>query len=147
MTERERFLETLLYGRPDRIPFQPGGPRESTLAAWRRQGLPEGANWLEFLRQTLGMAPSPSVKRGQPGVSFRMIPEFEEKIIERRERTLVVQDWKGNICEISHKFDTRYLRNAIDFVTRTWIKCPVETRDDWEAMKRRYDPDDPVRHP
>jgi uroporphyrinogen decarboxylase len=39
------------------------------------------------------------------------------------------------------------LRNAIDFVTRRWIKCPVETREDWEDMKRRYDPDDKSRFP
>jgi hypothetical protein len=47
-----------------------------------------------------------------------MIPEFEEKVIERKERSQIVQDWKGNICEISNEFDIRYLRNAIDFVTR-----------------------------
>jgi len=62
----------------------------------------------------------------------RMIPEFEEKVIERRERTLIVQDWKGNICEISDEFDVTYLRMAKDFVTRRWHRFPVRTRDDWE---------------
>lgn len=145
MTERERFLETLLFGRPDRVPLQPGGPRESTLAAWRRQGLPGGANWLDFLLATLGVEKPPAIDRTQPRVNFHMIPEFEEKVIERRQRTLVVQDWKGNICEISDRFDTRYLRSAIDFVTRRWIKCPVETRDDWEQMKTRYRVDERAR--
>jgi len=145
MTERERFLETLLFGRPDRIPFQPGGPRESTLAAWHQQGLPEGVPWLQFLSETLGLERPPQTEGIQPRVNFRMIPEFEEKVIERRARTLVVQDWKGNVCEISDQYDTRYLRNAIDFVTRRWIKCPVETRDDWERMKARYRADDPLR--
>ncbi len=145
MTERERYIETLLFGRPDRIPFSPGGARESTLAAWRTQGLPEGADWMTHLRETIGLAPPPAGRRIRPGVNFRMMPEFEEKVIERRERSLVVQDWKGNICEISDKFDTRHLRNAIDFVTRSWIRCPVESRADWEDMKRRYDPDEPGR--
>jgi uroporphyrinogen decarboxylase len=76
-----------------------------------------------------------------------MIPQFEEKVIERGERSQIVQDWKGNICEIGNEFGLEHLRNAIDFVTRRWVKCPVETRADWEDMKRRYDPDDPSRFP
>ncbi len=146
MNERQRFLETLLFGRPDRVPFSPGGPRESTLAAWRGQGLPEGAGWFAFLLETLGIEPPPAIDRPQPALNFRMIPEFEEKVLERRERTLIVQDWKGNICEILDRYDTRYLRNAIDFVTRRWIRCPVQTRADFEQMKTRYRPDEPARY-
>lgn len=147
MTERERYLETLFFGKPDRIPFMPGGPRESTLKRWHRDGLPEGSNWESEMRKAIGIEPAPSGPR--PGVSIRhtMIPEFEEKVIEEREETWVVQDWKGNICEISKEFDVTYLRSARDFCTRSWIKCPVENRDDWEAMKTRYNPDEPGRVP
>jgi uroporphyrinogen decarboxylase len=74
-----------------------------------------------------------------------MIPEFEEKVIEVRESSQIVQDWKGNICEIGLEFGTEYLREAIDFVTRRWIKCPVESRDDWEAMKQRWDDPEMIR--
>ncbi len=146
MTPRERFLETLLYGRPDRVPFAPGGPRESTLRRWRSEGLPEDANWLAYLHEQIGIEPP---EAGGPGVFIRhtMIPEFEEKVIEEKEDSLVVQDWKGNICEISKRFDVTYLRSARDFVTRKWIKCPVENREDWEQMKTRYDPEDPSRVP
>ena len=76
-----------------------------------------------------------------------MIPQFEEKIIEEKENSRIVQDWKGNICEIDKKLTVEYLRNAIDFVTRRWIKCPVENRKDWEDMKRRYNANDPKRLP
>ncbi len=145
MTERERCLQTLLFGQPDRIPFHPGGPRESTRAVWREQGLPEGADWHACLLETLGIEPPPAIERIVPKADFRMIPHFQEKVIERREATLVVQDWKGNICEISDQFDATYLRNPIDFVTRRWIKCPVGTRDDWEEMKRRYNVGEPGR--
>jgi uroporphyrinogen decarboxylase len=58
-----------------------------------------------------------------------------------------VQDWKGNICEIGKQFDPSFLRGAPDFVTRSWLKCPVESRDDWPDMRRRYDPDQPGRFP
>jgi uroporphyrinogen decarboxylase len=137
---RERFVETLTFGRPDRVPFSPGGPRESTLAAWRTQGLPADAAWFPHLLRTLGIDSAPTGQRSAAdvGVDFRMIPQFEERVLERRDGHLIVQDWKGNVCEIADTFDVTYLREAKDFVTRRWIRCPVETRDDWERMKERY---------
>ena len=53
MTARERFIETLTFGTPDRVPFQPGGPRESTVAKWREQGLPAGRPWSEVLHEEI----------------------------------------------------------------------------------------------
>jgi uroporphyrinogen decarboxylase len=148
MTERERYRATLRHQQPDRVPFEPGFGRRSTLAAWHRQGLPADVqNYHAFVRQLLGMAPSPTRPVVTPGVDFLMIPQFEEKVLEVRGDTQIVQDWKGNICEISTQFDPTYLRNPIDFVTRSWLKCPVETRADWPDLERRYDPHDPARFP
>ena len=150
MNNRERHLAALLFEKSDRIPFMPGGPRESTLKAWHQQGLPENVNWLSYLAEQIGV----KLDRGSPaqgiGVNFNMIPEFERKIVEKKADSLVVQDWKGNICEISDDYDPTYLGGTggkCDFVTRRWIKCPVENRDDWEKMKIRYDPNDPARFP
>lgn len=147
MNERERWLETLLFGKPDKIPFVPGSPRESTLRLWRQSGLSEDADWYSAVQEHVGIERPRDESRPNVWIRHTMIPEFEEKIIEERRDHLIVQDWKGNICEISNQFDVSYLRSAKDFVTRRWIKCPVETRDDWEAMKGRYDPDDPARVP
>ena len=148
MTPRERMLAALCFGKPDRVPLRPGGGRRSTLKTWHEQGLPESVkNYAEYAyRQAGGTLPW---EPGGPGfpVNERMIPLFEQKILEERERSRVVQDWKGNICEIENIFTPEYLLNAIDFVTRRWIKCPVETRADWEDMKRRYDADAPERLP
>ncbi len=148
MNMRERFLETLLFGKPDKIPFTPGGGRKSTRERWHREGLPaEEKNVQAYAYRMAGG----SEELPRAGCSFfvdeRMRPHFEEKVIERKETSQIVQDWKGNICEISNEFTTEYLRNAIDFVTRRWIKCPVENRSDWESMKARYNPDDPERFP
>jgi len=160
MTPRERYIETLTFGRPDRVPFSPGGPRESTLRRWRSEGLPEGVNWFDHLRELLKIereesrpvpGPGASSERTHPplalDVDFRMIPQFEEKVLEHRDGHYVVQDWKGNVCEIADNFDVTYLRQAKDFVTRRWIRCPVATRADWEAMKDRYAADAPGRFP
>lgn len=147
MTPRERYIQTLTFGNPDRIPFTPGGPRESTLRRWHSEGLPEGVGWGQYLRETLSLADESFRPAAPLGVDHRMIPQFEEKVLEHRDGHYICQDWKGNVCEISDEFDVTYLRQAKDFVTRRWIKCPVETRDDWERMKTRYDADDPARFP
>ncbi len=147
MTERERHLATLLFQKPDRVPFCPGHGRKSTLAAWHQQGLPQDVkDYHAFVRQLIGIEATPAVEHLDIGVDFRMIPQFPEEVLERRPAapgstgpgTLIVRDWKGNICEISDQYDVTYLREAVDFVTRTWIRCPIASRDDWEAMKDRY---------
>ena len=51
MTHRERFLETLLFGAPDRIPFTPGGGRESTRRAWREQGCPPDRDYMDVIHE------------------------------------------------------------------------------------------------
>jgi len=148
MTPRQRFIETLTFGNPDKVPFNPGGPRESTVANWHRQGLPEGVKWRPYLLEQLGVEDDrPKTKKVSLGVNYQMMPEFEEKVLEHTGGHYIVQDWKGNVCEISDRFDVSYLRGARDFVTRRWIKCPVAGRDDWEQMKARYDIDTPGRFP
>jgi uroporphyrinogen decarboxylase len=155
MTPRQRFVAALTFGTPDRIPFIPGFGRKATQETWHRQGLPEHVTDVDaYVRKLMGMPPDPPVEQISLDANFLMIPQFEEKVLERRpppspgaRGTLVVQDWKGNICEISDEFDVTYLRNPVDFVTRSWIKCPVESRADWIRMAARYDSADPRRLP
>ena len=99
MNPRERYLATLLFGTPDRIPFEPERPKESTLAAWHTQGLPQGVDWLAHLLQTLGIEPEETIPPVNLGVDSQMIPQFEEKVLERRDGHVVVQDWSGSVCE------------------------------------------------
>lgn len=146
MNPRERYLETLLFGQPDRVPLSPGGPRESTLAAWHTQGLSEDAHWLTALAAEVGVPLEAfDATHGLPE-AFRMIPTFEEKVLEHRDGHYIVVDWMGAITEISDVYDYTYIRNAKDFVTRKWHQWPVQSRADWEEKIRwRYDPADPAR--
>lgn len=146
LSARERYINTLLFEKTDRVPLIPGYGRESTRNRWYQEGLPkETENITEYAyRQAGGTMDWP--EEGEDFfVNTQMIPIFEEKVIEKRENSQIVQDWKGNICEIGLEFSVLHLREPIDFCTRKWIKCPVETREDWEKMKRRYDVNDPAR--
>lgn len=135
----------------------PGEPRESTLAAWRAQGLPADRHYLDVIyeivddaRAAKGLPPGDydsTQTRTDPGVSFQMIPAFEEKVLEHKDGHYIVQDWMGAITEISDIYDYTYIRSARDFVTRKWHKFPVENRADWEQMTRRFDPKHPKRFP
>ena len=148
MNGRTRFVQSLLFRTTDRIPLVPGAGRRSTLHNWHRQGLPEDVQDIaeHAYREAGGTLDWPREGEGFP-TNERMIPQFEEKVLERKRDSQIVQDWKGNICEISNDYSLEHLRSAIDFVTRRWIRCPVTTGDDWRDMKRRYDPGDPARFP
>ena len=147
MNPRERYREALLFGKPDKVPFSPGGGRESTRAAWHRQGLPEGQSPVSAMMEAIGFPQEPAGPRVSPGVSFVMVPTFEEKVLEHKDGHYVVRDWMGAVTEISDKYDYTYIRSARDFVTRKWHKFPVESRADWDEMKWRYDPAAPERLP
>lgn len=147
MNFRSRFIASLDFSKPDKVSFIPGGPRESTLKRWHSEGLPDNSDYMEMLCSIIGI-PYEKTEGAQPiRVLFRMNPMFEEKILEHKNGHYIVQDWMGAIVEISDSYNFSYLRAAKDFVTRKWHKFPVETRKDWEEMKKRYNPDDPERFP
>lgn len=147
MDQRERYIKTLTFETPDKIPFSPGGPRESTLARWRSEGLPEDADYMDAVIGELGIEKEPPARGANLGVDFRMIPWFEEKVLEHRDGHYIVRDWMGAVTEISDRYDYTYIRNAKDFVTRKWHSFPVKNREDWEDMKTRFLPDAKGRFP
>jgi len=51
MNSRERFRETMQYGKPDRVPYFEEGIRKEVLKAWRHQGMPPEAD-LSHMFQT-----------------------------------------------------------------------------------------------
>jgi len=145
MNMRQRYRETILFGNPDKIPLALGGPRESTLNAWKSQGLDRP--YKDALVETLGIPKDALLNIEHLAVSTRMIPAYEPIILDHRDGHYLIRDHMGATVEISDEFDPSYLRSAKDFVTRKWHKHPVENRDDWLEMKKRYDPENPERFP
>jgi uroporphyrinogen decarboxylase len=95
---------------------------------------------VDAYHEILGIPKEESRPQPAIGVSFQMIPIFEEKVLEHKDGHYIVRDWMGAITEISDEFDYTYIRGAKDFVTRKWHRFPVQNRDDWEEMKTRFDP-------
>jgi uroporphyrinogen decarboxylase len=69
MNSRERFLETMRYGSPDRVPYFEEGIRREVLREWRKQGLPRDANIAQIFpsdrREVIepDLEPSPKFKK------------------------------------------------------------------------------------
>lgn len=133
MTPRERFLAIARREPADRMPYVFGGPRASTFAAWRKQGLSEEqqANWHQFT----GGDGSTSIGKLYCGP----VPPFEEIVIEERGNYRIWRDHWGV------KRRDAINQPTAGFVTRSYIEHAVKNRDDWEEMKKRFDPHSPER--
>ncbi|NPV07462.1 MAG: hypothetical protein HPY83_05780 [Anaerolineae bacterium] len=130
MTDRERFLETMRFGCPDRVPYAFGGPRQATMAAWYYQGLKRDAD--------LHRAMEYDDWRGVP-IDMLPLPRFDEVTLEVRGDKRVWIDELGTT-----RLDQK---NPLTpgFVTRTWLDFPVKTRADFREMTKRYLPEAPGR--
>ena len=49
MNSRRRFLETMQYGTPDRVPYFEEGIRDEVIKAWHSQGLPPNVDVSKLL--------------------------------------------------------------------------------------------------
>jgi len=134
MTERERFLCVIRGQRPDRMPFWYGGPRDSTFAAWRLQGLTDDLvdGWGDFV--------SEEGFRGIGKLDFEPLPRFEEVILEEigNERTWIDHYGVKRVDAIQQP--------TTGFATRRYLEFPVRDRETFLEYKKRYDPATPERY-
>jgi len=133
MTQRERFLAVAKHQKVDRIPYMFGGPRASTFAAWRKQGLSEEQQrtWGSFIGSDSMMS---------PGKFYTAIwPLFEEKLIseEGNIRTWV-DGWGQTRQDAIHQ-------PTAGFATRRYLDFFIKGRAEWEEIKSRLDPHSPER--
>ncbi|PIU94707.1 MAG: hypothetical protein COZ06_17385 [Armatimonadetes bacterium CG_4_10_14_3_um_filter_66_18] len=128
MTPRERLHALIRHEPVDRLPYTFGGPRASTFAAWRKQGLSD-----ELLR-TWGAFTGADGGLGIGKFYTGPLPPFEEEIVYEA----------GNIRLWFDGWGVKRM-DAIEqptegFATRKYLEFPVKTPQDFEAMKERFDP-------
>ena len=92
MNSRQRFLETMRRGTPDRVPCFDEGLRDGVLDRWRQQGLPRGAALSEMFRfdrrervpvdlRPSGTAPvRPTSRRALRELTQRLDPEDPQRL-------------------------------------------------------------------
>lgn len=134
MTERERFRRIVAHEQPDRLPIWFQGPRASTIAAWRRQGLHEEqiANWTEFVGEERRALSIGKCYQGP-------LPPFEERVIsERGNLRTWVDAWGITRVDAINQPTT-------GFATRRYLEYPVRSLADFEAVRERFEPHAPER--
>jgi uroporphyrinogen decarboxylase len=154
LNARERFLEVVGFGNPDRIPLSLGGVRPMTMEAWIAQGFPKGANVPEYLGfdhctvKSRGFTSYPGEgfewKPSPSSVNLGPIPPFKHRLLSQDDRHRVWVDALG----ITQKgFRSDWEDGWSGFATRVFMEFPVKDRSDFEKIKKRYDPHDPKRYP
>ena len=149
MTTRERFLRCNRFEPVDRVPNAELGAWVQTVDRWHGEGMPaEQVPKLLTLRGNdyLGLDCFDFVP-----IDIFPVPRFETEVIEQDERTVLYRDEEGTIRRALKEGQVGApgspfmggQRMSMDQI----VKCPVENRADFEEMKKRYDPYDPLRCP
>jgi len=133
MTQRERFRAIIRHEPVDRLPYMFGGPRVSTFAAWRKQGLSQEQQdtWQQFT----GSDGSMGLGKFYTGP----LPPFEETIISEENN---IRTW---IDSWGVKRMDAVNQPTEGFATRRYLEFPVKSLADFEEMKRHFDPHTPQR--
>jgi len=146
LNDRERFLTTMRFGQPDRIPYWECAFWGETFTRWVSEGMPESvahANGAgtgptqESLREYFGFDRSSGVYfRGTvPGINLGLMPGFESKVISEENGIITEQGGDGVI--------SRWSRTGHS--TRQFVGFPVQNREDFLEIKKRLDPTTPGR--
>lgn len=148
MNARERFVKTMHFKPVDRIPLWTWGYWHETIKRWREEGLPrefyreeslgfeksEGGAEQERVKEFFGLDNWESI-----GIYSGMIPPFDEQIIEENDRCRIIIDKDG--------IKKEEFKEAPETSMPRWLEHPVKTREDFEKLTRRYNPNSLGRYP
>lgn len=132
-TLRERFLKTMRFEKPDRLPFFEFGYWEETLPTWHDQGLPKHVNTEERAYEYFGIEDMFHV-----GVEQRHFPPAKAVVLEETDEYIITREDDLSVRQINRE-GFRSIPHFLEF--------PIKTRDDWKWFKERLDPEAPERFP
>jgi Uroporphyrinogen decarboxylase (URO-D) len=102
MDGRERFRQTMGYGRPDRIPYFYEGMEEDVIQEWRKQGLSSNADLYEMFRFDAREEIEPEL---EPHLRFRKWPNSISELdrlkgaLDPQERSRLPRRWNSLVQE------------------------------------------------
>ncbi|HBP37555.1 MAG TPA: hypothetical protein DD640_02220 [Clostridiales bacterium] len=140
MTPLERFVRTMDYSNPDRVPNYEVGVWAQTIQRWEREGLePTELNW-DFMT---GEARFDMDPRQFIPVNYRMLPAFEPVLLERTEHYEIIRnEWGMTVKEL---IDGSYMGARASM--GQYLKFPVENAQDFQEIKKRFIASTPARYP
>jgi len=120
---RQRYVETLTFGQPDRPYFHHAyGLMPGVLERWHQEGLPREVGEAD-IREYFGF----DVKGSGVAVNGLLDPPFEPEIFEETEECIVQRQANGQITKMYRAISS--LPHAISY--------PVEKPEDWPGIKER----------
>lgn len=140
MTHRERFIAAMDYGVVDRVPNHEVGVWPQTMERWIQEELnPNLVNWDWWVGDDFFQLDP----RDYFDVDLDMQPCFEHKMLEKTDRYEIFQDQKG----ITHKALLEGTLSGTRTCMDQYLRFPVENREDFHALKKRYIMNIETRYP
>ena len=133
MNRRERFIETMTFGTPDKPASGDYLVYDSTRERWESEGLPKGVD----LNDYFGFDFDPF--RWQLPVNWRIDPYVSDEVIQENDEYIIRRQGHGEVV--------RYLKNVPPPAMPQWLEYPLKNRADWDKFKKRLNPDTPTRFP
>ncbi|MEW6752706.1 MAG: uroporphyrinogen decarboxylase family protein [Candidatus Latescibacterota bacterium] len=140
MNGRERFNRIMRFQPVDRVPNYELGLWGQTVELWQAAGMPQDRlyhNWFE------GEPYYRIERRAFAPLNTGMIPAFEPEVLEEDERYVVARHADGQVTRALKVGTVRGTRPSMD----QYIGFPVTDRQSFTDVKRRFDPEAPVRYP
>ena len=131
MTPHQRYQAFMHFEPVDRPVFQEWPPWDETIRRWMRESGLDRDGVLAWQKLS-----DPEVNAG---VSFGMIPPFEEKVVAENDVSITRIDQMGMTYRV---FKDNPERSMPEF-----IGTPVKSPSDWKEIKKRFDPSSPQRYP
>ena len=139
---QDRYYRVYTYQSFDRVPDCEFGYWPQTIRRWLKEGLPadlesEKNNMFSGkLDRYFGFDES---QHTGIGLRLHMNPTFAEEVIEKKDDgSVIMRDGGGVVAR-------RYQNDVDESSIPHYLRFPVETPDDWKAMKERFRFDDPER--
>ena len=140
MTHIECFHKVMAGEVTDWVPNYELGCWGQTTQRWVDEGMPEDHVYLKMFE---GEPLFQLDRRNFAYLNTEMIPGFEPEVVEETKRYLVSRNASGIVTKALKEGTVRGTRMSMD----AYLSFPVTDRASWQDVKRRYDPNAPIRYP